>query len=225
MTAAPEEFAAALATAVDHLRRAEPVLAAVIERQGPCALAPDWQQPPFEALVRSIAYQQLHGTAAKAILDRLKARAAPRPFPSPHDILALEEAELRGIGFSRAKIAALRDVSEKALSGVVPSRDETRQLDDAALISRLTAIRGIGRWTVEMMLIFSLGRLDVLPLDDYGVRNGARAAFGLDDLPGRKALAALGEPWRPYRSVASWYLWRAAEAAKLKPRPRAQPAK
>lgn len=218
-------FAAALIAAAHHLRAADPLLGAVIERQGPCALAPDWQQSPFEALVRSIAYQQLHATAAKAILDRLKARAAPRPFPSPHDILALEEAELRGIGFSRAKIAALRDLSEKTLSGVVPSGDETARLDDATLIARLTSIRGVGRWTVEMMLIFALGRLDVLPLDDFGVRGGARAVYGLAERPSRKALAALGEPWRPFRSVASWYLWRAAEAAPIKPRPRREPAR
>jgi DNA-3-methyladenine glycosylase II len=225
MTAEVPGFASALIEAADHLRRADPLLAVVIERQGPCTLAPDWQQQPFEALVRSIAYQQLHGAAAKAILDRLKARAAPRPFPSPEQILGLDETELRGIGFSRAKIAALRDVSEKTLAGLVPDRAATAALDDAALISRLTAIRGIGRWTVEMMLIFSLGRLDVLPLDDYGVRSGARAVHGLADLPGRTALAALGASWQPYRSVASWYLWRAAEAAKIKPRPQTPPAK
>jgi DNA-3-methyladenine glycosylase II len=135
----------------------------------------------------------------------------PRRFPAPGQLLAIPEAALRGAGLSGAKVAALRDLAAKTIDGTVPKPRVLRQLADEEIVDRLTAVRGIGRWTVEMLLIFRLGRPDVLPATDYGVRKGAARAYALANLPTSKELLALGEKWRPYRSVASWYLWRVCE--------------
>lgn len=205
--AAPDWSAAAR-----HLRR-DPVLKPVIRAQGPCTLVPV-QREPYEALVRAIAHQQVHGRAAEAILGRFLALFPGEPFPRPQQVLATPAETLRACGFSQSKIAAIRDIAEKAAGGLVPSRAEAAHFDDAALIERLTAIRGVGRWTVEMLLIFTLGRPDVLPVDDFGVREGWRVAAGLEAQPKPRELAAIGAAWAPWRSVAAWYLWRAADAAK-----------
>jgi DNA-3-methyladenine glycosylase II len=198
--------------ALRHLRR-DPILKRVIHQIGPCTLEPV-RREPYEALVRAIAHQQVHGRAAEAILGRFLALYPGEPFPPPEMVLATETETLRACGFSASKIAAIRDIAEKAAAGIVPTRRGAARLTDAALIERLCAIRGVGRWTVEMLLIFTLGRPDVLPVDDFGVREGWRVAAGLDAQPRPKALWAIGEAWAPFRTTAAWYLWRAADAAR-----------
>lgn len=187
--------------------------AALIARVGPPRLVVQRQRSPYEALVRAIAHQQLHGRAAEAILARFSA-LFPGDFPAPDAVMATADTALRGCGFSAGKIAAIRDICAKALDGTVPTRRQSHRLSDAALIERLTAIRGVGRWTVEMLLIFTLGRPDVLPVDDFGVREGYRVLHGLEAQPKPKALWEIGTAWAPYRSLATWYLYRAAEEAR-----------
>jgi DNA-3-methyladenine glycosylase II len=172
------------------------------------------QRSPYEALVRAIAHQQLHGRAAEAILGRFSALFPGDGFPEPDAVMATADSALRGCGFSGSKIAAIRDICAKALDGTVPTRCQSDQLSDAALVERLTTIRGVGRWTVEMLLIFTLGRPDVLPVDDFGVREGYRVLYELDMQPKPKQLEQIGLAWSPYRSMATWYLYRAAEEAK-----------
>ncbi len=196
-----------------HLAAADPALALLIGRIGPCGLAPAHDREPYDALVHAIAHQQLHGRAAEAILGRLAAHGGGA-YPAPERLLALDGAALRACGFSAGKTAALRDLAEKRLAGVVPSRAAAARLPDDALIERLSAVRGVGRWTVEMLLIFTLGRPDVLPVDDFGVREGYRRINGLGVQPKPRALAEVGAAWGPYRSTAAWYLWRAADEGK-----------
>jgi DNA-3-methyladenine glycosylase II len=194
--------------------KTDPVMASLIAAAGPCRLKSREQQPPFEALARAIAHQQLHGAAARNILARLVALYAPLTFPSPQQLLDTPDARLRGVGFSFAKIAALKDLARKTLDGVVPPGAELASLGDQEIIERISTVRGIGRWTVEMMLMFQLERRDVLPVDDFGVRNGFRLAYGLRGMPTPRALAQFGERWKPYRSIAAWYLWRACDLAR-----------
>jgi DNA-3-methyladenine glycosylase II len=194
-----------------HLSKADPVLGGVIRAAGPYRPAPEAGCEPFQILAQAIAHQQLNGTAANTILARLVASCGRGSFPTPRQVLAAPVAQLRAAGFSFAKVAALKDLAAKALTAVVPDRATLERLDDAAIIARLTEVRGVGRWTVEMLLMFHLGRPDVLPVDDFGVRSGFRAAYGLRKLPHPRALAAWGERWKPHRSAAAWYLWRAAE--------------
>ncbi len=195
--------------AIEHLRARDRRLAKFIDRVGPFRLRPAELQSPFEALLESIVYQQLHGRAAAAILSRVIAIFRPRRFPRPQDVLDLPEDELRGAGLSRSEAAAIKDLAAKALDGTVPASTRAlEKLSDAEIVERLTAVRGIGPWTVEMLLIFRLARPDVLPATDYGVRKGYALVRGARELPSPKALLAYGERWRPYRTVASWYLWR-----------------
>jgi DNA-3-methyladenine glycosylase II len=194
-----------------HLARVDPVMGGLIRAAGPYRPISDAACEPFQILAQAIAHQQLNGTAANTILGRLTASVGQGAFPTPAQILAAPPARVRAAGFSFAKVAALKDLAAKALAAVVPDRRTLEQLDDAAIIERLTQVRGVGRWTVEMLLMFHLGRPDVLPVDDFGVRSGFRAAYGLRALPHPKALAAWGERWRPQRSAAAWYLWRALE--------------
>ncbi len=191
----------------------DPVFKTIIKAIGPCTLQPV-EREPYEALVRAIAHQQVHGRAAEAILGRLLALHPAHAFPPPEAILAMEVEAMRGCGFSGSKVAAIRDIAEKAAGGLVPTRAGCAKLGDTELIERLVAIRGVGRWTVEMLLIFTLGRPDVLPVDDFGVREGWKVAAGLEAQPKPKALAEIGTAWAPWRSIAAWYLWRAADAAK-----------
>ena len=195
-----------------HLSKSDPVLRRLIARVGVCTLAPEPLRAPFESLVRAVAHQQLHGVAAARILDRFQALFSGRRFPSAAALVGISDEALRGAGFSRAKAAAIRDIAEKTLSGIIPSARRMARLDDEQIVVRLTSVRGVGRWTAEMLLIFQLGRPDVLPVDDFGVRNGFRAAYGLSEMPKPKTLQAHGERWRPYRTTAAWYLWRAADA-------------
>jgi DNA-3-methyladenine glycosylase II len=194
-----------------HLSRIDPVMRGLIGVIGPCRIELQSECAPFQALARAIAHQQLHGNAARAILARFAATCGGGSFPAPRAVLASKDAELRAIGFSFSKIAALKDLAAKTLEGIVPERHELERLDDAEIIERLTQVRGIGRWTVEMMLMFHLGRPDVLPVDDFGVRMGFRLAYALRKMPKPRALYAYGERWGPFRSTAAWYLWRAVE--------------
>ncbi len=198
--------------AQEHLATADPAFAALIARVGPCTAAPKPREP-YEALVRAIAHQQLHGRAAEAILGRLMA-LHPDPFPLPHQLQATPDEALRACGFSGSKVAALRDITLRTLDGTVPGSAAAAGMSNAELIERLVTIRGVGRWTVEMLLISTLGRPDVLPVDDFGVREGWRIIKGLEAQPRPRELARIGEAWAPFRSTAAWYLWRAADEGK-----------
>lgn len=192
-----------------HLRRVDRHLARIIDEVGPCRLLP---RPPlastFGALAESIAYQQLTGKAAATIFGRFKKRVG---CLTPRRVLALPLPELRACGLSQAKAMAMQDLAAKTLAGVVPPPRKLASLSDEEIVSRLTEVRGIGRWTVEMLLIFGLGRPDVLPLSDYGVRKGFTRLWGRRQLVKPRELAEAGQVWAPWRSVASWYLWRACE--------------
>jgi len=213
--------------ACDHLSRVDRKLARIITRSGLCELRPETTQSIFEALLESIIYQQLNGKVAATITARVKAlfpentkrirtrRGLVDGFPSPEQILAATEERLRSAGLSRAKMLAIRDLAAKTLDGTVPTVKQAHRMSDEELVERLDSVRGIGRWTVEMLLIFRLGRPDVLAVDDYGLRKGFAKLHKLAELPKPKQLLAYGERWRPYRSVASWYLWRVAEMKDL----------
>jgi len=198
-------------SAVNHLLRADKVLARVIKKVGPCGLTPANHRSPFQALVQAVAHQQLNGTAAGTILRRVRALYPHCRFPKPEDVLETPDEQLRGAGLSRAKTTSVKDIAAKTIEGVVPSSRAIKKMSDAEILERLTSLRGVGPWTVEMLLMFTLGRPDVLPVTDYGVRCGFARVYGLAELPSPKELLAHGERWRPYRSVASWYLWRALE--------------
>ena len=186
------------------LRRRDPRLGAVIASVGPCQLRPSGD--PYRALIRSVIYQQLAGAAANAIAGRLRGRFGGR-FPRPELLLAASAAELRAVGLSRQKAATLRAVAAAFADGSLTSR-RLRRMDDAGVVEAVTQIKGIGEWTAHMLLIFSLGSPDVLPVGDYGVRKGVMKLYDLPALPARAELEAVAQLWRPYRSVASWYLWR-----------------
>lgn len=183
----------------------------LIRAVGPYGLVLENEAHPFQALAHAIAHQQLHAAAARTILARFISNVGNGVFPTPEAVIAAPEAALRAVGFSFSKIAALRDLATKTLEGVVPERRTLERLEDAEIITRLTEVRGIGRWTVEMLLMFHLGRPDVLPVDDFGVRAGFQFTYGLRKMPAPKALALYGERWGPHRSAAAWYLWRACE--------------
>src|SRR5947209_18207003 len=193
--------------AVRHLSSVDPVLAALMKRAGPFALRLRRMHNPFEALARNIIFQQLHGSAAEAIRRRVLDLFGKGKL-RPQDVLAAREEDLRAAGLSGAKLAALRDLAAKTLDGTVPTLVRLKRMTDEEIVERLTEVRGIGRWTVEMLLIFRLGRPDVLPVGDYAVRKGFALTYGLAELPKPKELERYGERWRPYRSVASWYMWR-----------------
>lgn len=169
----------------------------LIRTHGPCALVPESRRSPYEALISAVAHQQLHAKAAESILRRFKALFPGVRFPKPEHVLETSDELLRGSGFSAGKILAIRDIADKTRSGLVPSRAKAMKLSDDELIERLTAVRGVGRWTVEMLLIFTLGRGDVFPSDDFGVRNGFRIATKLDEMPRPKELRAHAERWQP----------------------------
>src|SRR4051812_30281910 len=195
---------------IEWLARADKTLARLIKRVGPCTLKRR-NRSPFESLVRSVAYQQLNGTAAATILERVLALYPERKFPRPEDILSTPDEQLRSAGLSRAKIAAIKDIAAKRIDGIVPDSRAISKLTEAEILERLTQIRGVGPWTDEMLLIFTLGRTDVLPVTDYGVRKGFALTYGWKDLPTPKELLDYGERWRPHRSTAAWYFWRALE--------------
>jgi DNA-3-methyladenine glycosylase II len=197
--------------AIIHLGGADRTLAELMKRVGSCRLRTDRKREPYQALIRSVTYQQLNGTAAETIFNRFLALFPEKRFPDPDDILKTPDATMRSAGLSGAKTAAIKDIAGKMSEGIVPTRSAAMRMSDSELIERLTTIRGVGPWTVEMLLIFTLGRRDILPTTDYGVRKGFALTYGLKDLPHAKDLLAHGECWRPYRSIASWYLWRALD--------------
>src|SRR5256886_274213 len=197
--------------ALAHLARSDKILARLIKRVGPCALKPRNRRSPFEALVQSVAYQQLNGSAAATILGRVKALYPGRRFPTPEDLLATPDEKLRGAGLSRAKTAAIKDIAAQTLAGVVPTSRAIAKMTDAEILERLTTVRGVGPWAVHMLLIFTLGREDVLPATDYGVCKGFALTYGWKDMPTPKELLEYGERWRPHRTTAAWYFWRALD--------------
>jgi methylated-DNA-[protein]-cysteine S-methyltransferase len=205
------------AAALAHLRAVDPVLGRLIEAVGPFTMALDRTPSLFFALAEAIVYQQLTGKAAATIFGRVRDLfpRASKPF-TPEQLLRLPDEKLRGAGLSRNKLLALKDLAGRARAGEIPSMADVHRMDDEAIVERLTQVRGIGRWTVEMLLMFRLGRADVLPVGDYGIRKGFALTYKKKDLPAPKALEKLGARWSPYRTVASWYLWRAVERAKAK---------
>jgi DNA-3-methyladenine glycosylase II len=199
------------AEAIKHLTKADKVLGRLIKKVGPCGWKPERRRSPFESLVQAVTHQQLNGIAAKTILGRMKALYPERAFPSPEDLLGTPDEKLRAAGLSRAKIASIKDIAAKTLEGIVPTSRAIARMDNDTIITQLTGIRGVGPWTVEMLLMFKLGRTDVLPATDFGVRKGFALIYELEDLPAPKDLLEHGERWRPYRSFAAWYLWRALD--------------
>lgn len=197
--------------AVRHLTARDPRLRWIVRRSPPFELRPERTQSLFAALLEAIVYQQLSGRAAETILGRVHALFAPRRYPTAEDLLRIPEPRLRSAGLSRNKAAALQDLARRVIDGTVPPLAAARRMNDDELVDRLTTVRGVGRWTVEMLLIFRLGRPDVLPVSDLGVRKGFQKVFGMRRLPAAITITRRAERWRPYRSVASWYLWRAAE--------------
>jgi 3-methyladenine DNA glycosylase/8-oxoguanine DNA glycosylase len=194
--------------AIAHLTAADPKLARLMDRVGPFAMPTREAMSPFEMLLHAIVYQQITTKAAASIHGRLVA-LFPGDKPGPRRLQKLSDEDLRGAGLSRPKQRAARDLADKALDGTVPARRQLDRMDDDAIIERLIQVRGIGQWSAEMMLIFQLGRPDVLPVTDLGVRKGFQLSHGGRALPEPKKLLRYGERWRPYRSVASWYLWQA----------------
>lgn len=209
------------AHAMRELSRADRVLAKVIRNVRRFPIKKQKAQPPFASLLQAIVHQQLAGKAATTILGRVKALCAG-DFPTPEEILQLDDAKLRGAGLSRQKIAAVKDLAAKTLDGTVPPLSKLRRMSEEEIHQRLTQVRGIGEWSVQMFLIFQLGRPDVLPIHDLGIRKGFQLVYGHKDVPKPEMILEHGERWRPYRSIASWYLWRAAdqESAKARRRPR-----
>jgi 3-methyladenine DNA glycosylase/8-oxoguanine DNA glycosylase len=202
-----------LRAAKEHLSGRDAHLAKIIEGAEEFHLRSDEGESPYEVLLSAITYQSISGKAAETIFGRIKALGSGGRVPVPHEMIRLRKSVLRKAGLSGAKVVAMKDLARKTLDGVVPSHADALKLSDEELIERLTAVRGIGAWTVEMFLIFRLGRPDILPIHDLAVKKGWSVTYGKKHMPKPKELLAFGERWRPYRTVASWYLWRAFERA------------
>ena len=201
------DLTANLQQASQFLSQIDDDWANLIENVGECKLTFKPERSPYEALVRGVAYQQLHARAGDAIIKRFLA-IYDDAFPTPNQLLATEFDALRACGFSGRKIETIKGIAEGGLSGLVPSRQDADAMPDEELIKRLVTLKGIGRWTVEMLLIFTLERLDVLPADDFGVVQGYKRLKHLESAPNRKQMTKIGKAWSPYRTIASWYLWR-----------------
>jgi DNA-3-methyladenine glycosylase II len=202
-----------LAEATRHLSSQDEKLATLIAETAKFQTDTDAAQSPYEALMESIAYQSISGKAAATIFARIKALSGNGRPPSPEQMLKLRTSPLRKAGLSGAKVLAMKDLARKTIDGIVPTREQAEKMTDAELVERLDSVRGIGAWTVEMFLIFNLGRPDVLPIHDLGVKKGWSVTYGKKRMPKPKELLAFGERWRPYRTIASWYMWRAFERA------------
>jgi 3-methyladenine DNA glycosylase/8-oxoguanine DNA glycosylase len=213
-----------LAEATKHLAERDESLKRLIEETIPFQIDIADAQSPYEVLLESIAYQSISGKAAATIFGRIKALSGNGRPPSPEQMLKLRKPVLRKAGLSGAKVLAMKDLARKTLEGVVPTHEEALAMSDEELVERLVSVRGIGAWTVEMFLIFRLGRPDVLPIHDLGVKKGWAVAYGKKHMPKPKELLAFGERWRPYRTVASWYMWRAFERAGYKTTNKIRPA-
>ena len=229
-----------LAAATAHLTARDEKLAELIAYAAPFQLSSEPLNSPYEVLLRAICYQSISGKAAATIFGRVKELSGNGRVPSPEQILKLRKPVLRKAGLSGAKILAMKDLAQKTIDGVVPTLEQAQSLSDEELVKRLVSVRGIGAWTVEMFLIFRLGRPDVLPIHDLGVRKGWALTYGKKHEPKPKELLAFGERWRPYRTVASWYMWRGCQRAgnsamrkirphktkaRRPPKPNARPAK
>jgi DNA-3-methyladenine glycosylase II len=199
--------------AIAHLSKADRRLARVIGKATEFNLEIEEAQSPYEALLEAIVYQSISGKAAETIFNRVKALSANGRCPAPEETLRLRKQKLRAAGLSGAKIAAVRDLAQKTIEGIVPTLEQSQSMSDQELVERLDSVRGVGAWTVEMFLIFRLGRPDVLPIHDYGVQKGFALTYGKKVIPKPRELAAFGERWRPYRTVAAWYMWRAVQLA------------
>lgn len=193
------------------LTKADRRMATLIEQVGPCSLELEPLRSPFDALARAIVYQQLSGKAAATIFSRVRALFPRRRYLDPGEIANIDAARLRAAGVSRNKILALKDLAAKTLDGSVPSSVRLQKMDDAEILSRLVSVRGVGPWTVEMLLMFRLGRPDVFPVSDLGVRKGFMLTYQLKEFPTPQRMISQAERWRPYRTIASWYLWRAVD--------------
>ncbi|HKV24080.1 MAG TPA: hypothetical protein VJN93_05760 [Candidatus Acidoferrum sp.] len=202
-----------LAEAIQQLSSRDEKLKELIETTAAFQMDEDELQSPYEALLEAIVYQSISGKAAKTIFGRVRALGSGGRAPAPQEMTKIRKQTLRKAGLSGAKAEAVKDLAAKTLSGVVPSLEEARKLSDEELVERLTSVRGVGAWTVEMFLIFRLGRPDVLPIHDLGVQKGWSITYGKKHKPKPKELLAFGERWRPYRTVASWYMWRACHRA------------
>ncbi len=202
-----------LAAAMAHLSAKDEKLAPLIAEMAKFEIDMTTSQSPYEALMESIAYQSISGKAAATIFGRIKALGTSGRPPTPEQMLKLRKQTLRKAGLSGAKVLAMRDLAAKTIQGIVPTREVAGKMSDEELVERLVSVRGIGAWTVEMFLIFNLGRPDVLPIHDLGVKKGWSVTYGKKHMPKPKELLAFGEQWRPYRTIASWYMWRAFERA------------
>jgi len=205
-----------LAEAVRHLCACDEQLRQLVAEVRPFQIDLQNTHSPYEVLIRAICYQSITGKAAATIYGRIKAMGEDGHPPAPEKMLKIPVARLRKAGLSAAKAASMKDLAKKALAGIVPTHEEALKLSDQELVERLISVRGIGAWTVEMFLIFRLGRPDVLPIHDLGVKKGWSVAYGKKHMPTPKELLKFGERWRPYRTVASWYMWRAFEKAGYK---------
>lgn len=205
-----------LAEATRYLSERDEQLKRLIAEVRPFQIDVSDSLSPYEVLVKAITYQSISGKAAKTIFERIKSLGRDGRPPAPETMRKLPMAKLRKAGLSRAKVLSMRDLAKKAIEGIVPTHDEALKLSDQELIDRLDSVRGIGAWTVEMFLIFRLGRPDVLPIHDLGVKKGWCVAYGRKHIPKPKELLKFGERWRPYRTIASWYMWRAFERAGYK---------
>lgn len=194
------------AQATHFLMSVDPDWNRLIQTVGPCTFTSKPEREPYEALVRGVAYQQLSTKAGDAILAKLIRQFGV--FPTPQQLIAAEFDDLRSAGFSGRKIETLKGIAEGTIHGLVPAREAADAMSDEALIAQLVTLKGIGQWTVEMMLIFTLERMDILPADDFGIADGYRRLKNLDAAPKRKQMKEIGMAWRPYRTIASWYLWR-----------------
>jgi DNA-3-methyladenine glycosylase II len=202
-----------LAEATQYLAERDERLKRLIEETTPFQLKVEAPQSPYETLVEAITHQSISGKAAATIFARVKALSSNGGIPTPQEMLKLRKPALRKAGLSGAKILAMKDLSQKTIDGIVPTLEQAQKLSDEELVKRLVSVRGIGAWTVEMFLIFRLGRPDVLPIHDLGVKKGWSITYGKKHMPKPKELLAFGERWRPYRTIASWYMWRACQRA------------
>ncbi len=214
-----------LAEALRWLAERDAILGSLIKETAAFEMNIARTHSPYEALLESIAYQSISGKAAATIFARVKALGRGGRAPTPRQMLTLRKPVLRRAGLSGAKILAMKDLARKTIAGIVPTLEQARAMSDEELVARLVSVRGIGAWSVEMFLIFRLGRPDVLPIHDLGVKKGWSVAYGKKHMPKPRELLAFGERWRPYRTVASWYMWRAFERAgyaatnKIRPAP------
>jgi DNA-3-methyladenine glycosylase II len=205
---------------MEHAKKAlikkDPTLKSLFKRHHPLDFKPKLQRSPYESLVRAIAHQQLHGKAAETILGRMIALFPDQKFPTPEQLVSVPFEKLRSCGFSQNKVKSIKDIAQKTLDGIVPDKKAIKKMTNEEIVERLTEIYGVGRWTVEMLLIFQLGRLDIWPIDDFGVRNGFRIWKKKKAMPTAKEIKPHGEKWSPFETVVALHLWREADFSKKK---------